>query len=208
MIARGSGGMTLLELLVAMAIFALLATAAYTAVQQGIATQDRLRETREFWRRLESVFALIERDLNQARDRQPRTPGRQQARAFQTGRGSLGGPGDALFRFTRGGHTSFREGPVSPYLRVAYGFREGELQRATWPRLDAPAGARPREATLLSGLADARARFLRPGAKRWVETWPPARGEEAPALPAAVELTLEFEDHGRYKRLFHVGAPR
>jgi len=207
-IAAGSRGMTLLELLVAMAIFALLGTAAYTAVQQGIATQGRLKETRDFWRRLESVFALIERDLDQASDRRPRAPGRQQALAFQTGRGSLGGSGEALFRFTRGGHSSFREGPVSPYLRIAYGFREGELERAAWPRLDAPAGLEPREATLLSGLTDVRVRFLRPVENRWAETWPPAMAEESPALPAAVELTLEFEDHGRYQRLFHVGAPR
>ncbi|MFB6259459.1 MAG: type II secretion system minor pseudopilin GspJ [Thiohalorhabdaceae bacterium] len=206
--SRGAKGMTLLELLVAMALFALLATASYTALQQGITTQDRLQETRVFWRRLESVFSLIERDLIQARNRAPRKPGRREARAFQAGVAGSGGAGEELFRFTRGGHTSFREGPVSPYLRIAYRFREGKLQRVTWPRLDAPAGAQPREATLLSDLSETEVRFFHPEENRWVERWPPLATEQAAPLPVAVELTLEFEDHGRYKRLFHVGAPR
>jgi len=209
-IARGSRGMTLLELLVAMAIFALLASAAYTALQQGIATQDRLQQTRDFWRRLDSVFSLIKRDLTQARDRAPRVRGQHEARAFRGGeavRGTATG-GEALARFTRGGHTSFREGPVSPFLRIGYRFREGTLYRAVWPRLDAPAGVQPQETALLEGIADVEVRFLATEAERWQGRWPPSGDAEASGLPAVLELTLEFEDHGRYKRLFHVGPPR
>lgn len=204
-----AAGFTLLEVLIAMAIFALVATAGYTALQQGIAVQERLGETREDWRRLESALALLAGDLDQARDRAPRAPGREWSLAFQGFRdvGPAGRGG--LLRFTRGGHTSFREGPVSPYLRVAYRLREGTLYRATWPRLDAPAGGEAREAALLKGLQGVEVRYLGSG-ERWSERWPPrtaSDGEPAAGLPRALEVTLETANHGTIRRLLHVGPP-
>ena len=211
-----AAGLTLLELLVAMTIFALIATAGYSALRQGIQTQERLQTQQRFWRGLESAFILIGRDLEQARMRAPRVRGGQAALAFR-GPGSLQATREGdLFRLTRGGHTSFRKGPVSPYLRVAYRLRDGALVRATWPRLDTPAATEAREAVLLEDVTEAEVRYLLPSGQRWVDRWPPAPGaagvpdDEDSAgdrLPGAVELTLDFEEHGRFKRLFHVGPP-
>jgi general secretion pathway protein J len=210
---RPQAGLTLLELMVAMAIFSLVATAAYTALDRGVAVQDRLQQQRKFWQGLDVAFSTLARDLEQAIDRVPRAPGREWPVAFQ-------GPEavaleDTLFRFSRGGLTSFREGPVSPYQRVAYRHPEGQLVRATWPRLDAPATLEADEVVLLDDVSEARVRFLDPQANRWVADWPPPQtgigsgdaDEAVTGLPAVVELTLTLEDHGEFRRIFHVGIP-
>ncbi|MFA9462053.1 type II secretion system minor pseudopilin GspJ [Thiohalorhabdus methylotrophus] len=201
-------GMTLLEVLIALALFALVAAAGYTALRQGIATEERLQETRAFWQRLESVLSLIRRDLGQARALAPRAPGREWSLAFQGGEtGASLGEG-VLFRFTRGGNTSFREGPASPYQRIAYGLREDTLVRRSWSRLNAPASLEPREADILENVAEVRVRYLNGETLEWASSWPPGTTTaEGPGLPRAVEVSFELEDHGRFKRLFHVGAP-
>jgi len=202
-------GFTLLELLVAMAIFALVATAGYTALQQGVGIQERLQEKRVFWRRLESVLALMESDLAQARDLAPRAPSGQQVVAFRGKPEPDSGREGQLFRFTRGGHTSFREGPVSPHLRIAYRIREGVLLRAAWPSVGTPSRDGDRESQLLEEVGKLQVRYLGPSTQ-WRSTWPPqaASGQEkTPGLPRAVEVTLTFSGHGTIRRLFHVGPP-
>jgi general secretion pathway protein J len=206
--AGSQAGMTLLELIVAMAIFALVATAGYTALQQGIQVQERLQASRTFWQRLDTVMGLMATDLGQARDLAPRGSTRAWSRAFQ-GREVPGSGGEGrLFRLIRGGHTAFRDGPISPYLRVAYRVRETTLYRVSWPRLDAPDGLEGREVALMGGIQRVSARYLG-GGNQWTDRWPPPAGGQAdfPALPRAVEVSLRFEDHGTFRRRFHVGAP-
>ncbi|MEX2353125.1 MAG: type II secretion system protein GspJ, partial [Gammaproteobacteria bacterium] len=126
-------GMTLLEVLVALSIFSLIATAGYSGLQQGLSVHDSLQQKRQFWRQLDSVLTLIQQDLDQARDLAPRFPVLD-AVAFR-GAGEAGALGqDDMILFTRGGNISLRDGPVSPYQRIAYRLREGTLYRTSWPR--------------------------------------------------------------------------
>lgn len=203
-----SDGFTLLEVLVALAIFSLIAAAGYLALQQGMGVQDRLQGERERWARLESVFHILERDLSHARNRIPRAPGREWSVAFQSPSDIRATQEGTLFRFTRGGHTSFQDGPTSPFQRVAYRRREGKLVRAVWSRVDAPGENRATETVLAKDLVGTEIRFLGPQGEQWHATWPPDTETDEPGLPRLLEVTLAFSDHGPYRRLFHVGAPR
>ncbi|MEF8792647.1 type II secretion system minor pseudopilin GspJ [Thiohalorhabdus sp.] len=208
-------GLTLIELIVALAIFALVATAAYTALGQGVDIQDRLQRKRDFWQRLELAFSTMARDLEQVIARIPQVTGRQWRAPFHAPASPDAGLDGVLFRFSRGGLTSFREGPVSPYQRVSYRLPEDRLVRATWPRVDGPRASDTREAELITGVIKAKARFLAEGGNRWQQGWPPpgrtlnaGEASTGPGLPVAVELTLTFEQHGEFRRVFHVGIPR
>jgi len=202
------GGFTLLEVLVALAIFSLIVTAGYLALQQGMRVQERLQGEREHWARLESVFQILERDLAHARNRIPRVPGREWSAAFQSPSDIRATQEGTLFRFTRGGHTSFRDGPTSPFQRVAYRRREGELIRAVWSRVDAPGGNTATETVLTGDLDGVEIRFLGPQRGQWHASWPPDTDSDEVGLPRALEVTLAFADRGPYRRLFHVGPPR
>lgn len=202
-------GMTLLELVVAIAIFSVVAAAGYGALAQGLAVQDQLREQRSFWQNLETAFNLIASDLEQALDR-PSRDGLQQGLAFSApGAGGQAEPGRLLAFTRRVPAASFRDGAASPFLRVAYSLQDGGLYRETWPHPDQPYGTEADGALLLSGVKAVQCRFLDPAA-RWTAQWPQAFSP-APAQrvrpPKVVELTVTLQERGVFRWLFHVGPP-
>lgn len=202
---RAISGMTLLEVLVALSIFSLIATAGYTGLRQGISIHDHLQTKRQFWRQLDSVMTLIQQDLDQARNLAPRVPA-WEAVAFRGAADEYSGEQGQLLLFTRGGHFSFREGPISPYQRISYHLRDGTLYRAISQRLNTPIGVQASEAGLLDGVSALQMRYLDQN-RQWISAWPRTQNLQTPAgLPRAVELTLALENQSTYTRVFHVGA--
>ena len=200
--------MTLLELVVAIAVFTLVAAAAYLALTQGLVTQEQLQERRRFWQDLDAVFQLVYSDLGLAVDRAPRTAAADGQAFVGYGRNHTAQDG-RLLEFTRSAYRDFQTGPASPFLRVAYRLDAGGLYRQIWARVDHPYGAPPTESLLLDDIDSLQIRYYSP-ANIWVTRWPPAAptGADGTALPRAVELTLSLQGHDRYQWLFHVGPPR
>jgi general secretion pathway protein J len=200
-------GMTLLEILVALAIFTILAAAGYSGIHQGIAVQGQLQQQQQFWRRLESVMSLIEMDLEQARALAPRTPV-WDTTAFRGFGDDRTGSESEFMRFTRGGHQSFLNAAAGPFLRIGYRLEEGKLYRVYWPGLNLPDGVEPEISELLSGVTDISLRYLNNN-RRWIDTWPIRfTPEESAQVPAAVEVILYFDNETSFRRVFHVGPPR
>lgn len=197
-------GMTLLEILVALTIFILIAGAGYGGLQQGLVVQDSLQQKRQYWRRLDTVMSLLQQDLDQARNlsqRIPLTATRPFVGASEPNPAAQG----ELLLFTRGGHTSFSTGIVSPYLRIAYRLRDGVLYRVTWPRLNMSEDEQGAEAELIDHVADIQLQFL-DLSRQWSAHWPavPATGLAA-GLPGAVQLIVTLDNQQTYERIFHVG---
>ena len=205
---RECSGMTLLELVVAIAISSLVAAAAYAALTQGLVIYDRLQAERRFWQRFESVFNLVRSDLLQAVERAPRST-TSAKRAFSGNEHAGAGEYGQLLEFTRRAHTAYHEGQASPYQRVAYRIYQGGLYRMSWPHLDSPYGTDPVETLLLDSIGDIHLRYLT-ATDGWSTRWPrtviPGPGY-LPDLPGAVELTVNLIDRGPYRWLFHVGPP-
>ena len=211
---RGRGGFTLLELVVALAVFAVLATLAYGGLRQVLQARERLEAVDRELAAVQQAFAALERDLLQAADRPVRDALGDELPAF-VGRGEPGeGP---VLELTRAG----RPNPVglrrSHLERVAYALQGGRLERWSWEALDRAPGALPYREVLLEGVRSLRLRFLGPSGSGpagdgWQPDWPPpslpasrAGGEGgAPALPRAVELELELEGWGALRRLLAV----
>lgn len=206
--AAGNRGFTLLELLVALAIFAVIGTVSFSAVQSGVDTANRLGERRTFWEDLDSAFRILEQDLAMAIARPPRIPGQSGLQAFEGyGRGRPGRQGE-LMRLTRSGMTSVRQGSVSPYRRVAYRLQEGELYRDSWRRLDVPVREEPQQALLVAGIKDHSIEFWSAEAEDWVDQWPrrmAGEDEAAGKLPGAVRLRMDFGKRGSFERIFPIG---
>ena len=180
------GGFTLLELLIALSIFALISVIAVTGTN---AQADRLIE-------IQKAFHFLRQDLEQAvpravrdqrGDRDPRT-------AFEQ---VLDG-----IVFTRGGRSNPLGLERSSFERVGYGLKDGALIRSRWLVLDQPPDPAVEELPLLGKVTALSFRFL--GAdKRWVEQWPPLdTNSPDPELPHAVEVTLELADYGTIHRIF------
>ena len=200
-------GMTLLEVLIALVIFTIIAVAGYSGLHQGVAVQQQLQQQQQYWRRLDAVMLMIEQDLEQARKLAPRLP-LWDAIAFRGYSNSQSAAMGEFVKLTRGGHQSFQAGNVSPYLRLAYRLRNGVLYRAVWPGLNLPENEQGAESELLVGIKEIQLRYLQDN-HLWVDSWPLRfTAEESVTMPRAVELTLTMVNNATYKRIFYVGAPR
>lgn len=207
-----SAGFTLIEVLVAVAIFALISAMAYGALNQVLRVRDRVDAEREFWKSLSLTWLLIEDDLRQARARPVRDEYGNIQPAFvgqPTDTRALGSPSVML---TRGGVLITADMVRSDLQRVAWRLEEDHgLRRLTWPMLDrAPVSTEPAAPTpLLTGVNEFKLRFLNSDG-RWLEVWPPLEqtagnaAVAALALPRGVEVTLDIQDRGRMTRLFVV----
>jgi len=207
-ISARAAGFTLLEVLVAVGIFALFSAMAYGSLLRILDTRDRLETERDYWRTLSLSLMLIEDDLALARKRSVRgTDGLAVLPAFRGQAVDSRALGEPSLVFTRGGQIVLGDGARSDMQRVGYQLREGTLSRLVWPALDQPVVSEARAAPLLDHVEELRLRFYEQSVG-WVNAWPANSPTGAPpandALPAAVELTLKIEGRGEIVRLFLV----
>jgi general secretion pathway protein J len=200
--ASPARGFTLLELLVAIGIFALFSALAYGGLLRMLETRDRLDAEREFWRTLSLTFAQIEDDLALARDRTVRDVYGNQLPALRGQPVDSRALGEPPLAFTRGGLFLLVTDTRPDLARVGYQLRDGALERLTWPDLDQAPTSKPRRAPLLEHVTELRLRYYTKSAG-WVDVWQPTNNKE---LPAAVELTLDIEGRGQFQRVFRVNG--
>lgn len=199
-------GLTLLEILVAVAVFAIFSAMAYGGLIRLLDNRERVDAERVYWRNLSTAFVRIERDFSLARNR----PVRQNDGNLIPGSAFLGQPtdpralGDPNVEFTRGGILVPNES-TADLQRVGYRFVDNTLVRLTWPVLDRAPLTKPRSTPVLHDVEDFEMRFYQNGA--WINRWPPL-GTSKFVLPEAVELTIALKGHGKFRRVFLVGKDK
>lgn len=197
-------GFTLLELLVAIGLFALFSGLAYGSLWNLLDTRDRLEAEREFWRELALSFAQIEDDLGMARERTTRNVFGNPQPAFRGQPVDIRALGESPLRLTRGGQFVLGEGARADLQRIDYRLQDRRLQRLAWPDLDQAPQTKPQERDLLDNVTDLSLRFYAPGAG-WVNLWP-TNPQQLNQLPAAVEMTLTIDGRGQFQRVFRVNG--
>ncbi len=176
-------GFTLIEILIALAILALLAVLGYRALASLADSEARLTEESVRWRGLDGLFARLEADMREAQPRESRVAGGTEPAWV----GDIDTHGDADLRFSRAG-PEFALEPGSAGQRIGYRLRGGAIEVLYWPYFDVPRGSVPATYALVDGIARFRVAYLGSDGA-WRERWP-ALGESAVPRAVRVELTL------------------
>jgi general secretion pathway protein J len=194
-------GFTLLELLVAVAIFAVLAVISYSGLNSVLKTREHTSRAAEALHELQMSMTIIQRDLSQIADH----PIRDQFGDRQPGllAGEELSADERLIEFTRHGWRNPAENLRSTLQRVAYALEEETLYRAYWPRLYRGPEAEPLRAKMLDDVERVLFEFQDERAE-WHEQWPPLNIQRYPGLPLVVRLNIEFTDETKLQRYFPI----
>ncbi|MBD3670593.1 MAG: type II secretion system minor pseudopilin GspJ [Gammaproteobacteria bacterium] len=198
--ARKSG-FTLLELLIAISIFALLSLMAYSGLSSAVLQRKAGEEESQALKALQTAFLILERDLQQAVDR-PIQSGLDIEAAFEYS--DLSGQRLSL---TRTGWSNPLGQPRGALQRVSYTLDDKVLYRQSWFHLDRVAEDPPQQVALFEEVEKWEIRFMDKDGK-WVPNWPQrnASGQVNEPLPLAVEFTLVKPGWGRLHRLIRLAA--
>jgi general secretion pathway protein J len=199
-------GFTLLELLVAMFIAAIMFAMGYGALNQALNSRDSVKEHQARLTELQTAMRVMEQDLVQLEPRPIRAPvGYSWLPALQ------GSPvSQPVAQFTRGGWNN-PAGLQRPGLqRVAYLLEDGTLKREYWNVLDPPQASPTVKRDLLTHVKSITLRYM-DSSHQWQTQWPAttvAGGFAAEvslrSRPIAIELTLDTEDWGTIVRVLEI----
>ena len=203
---RAARGFTLLELLVAIFIAAIMFAIGYGVIMQSLRARGAIRQDQRQLVALQTALRIMEQDFVQLAPRPIRSPNGQGWEPALTASPS----NEPLVAFTRGGWSN-PLGLQRPELeRVAYVFHHGTLIREHWNVLDPTLSDEPLKRDLLHHLQGVQLRYL-DLQRQWIRQWPPPMAGAGASLdsyyrmrPLAVEVTLKTRQWGRIVRIFEV----
>ncbi len=196
-----SRGFTLLELLVALTIFAVIAIMAYSGLSAILTTHQQTNQHANKLARLQKTLLWLERDIEQHVARPIRDQYGDKQLALQ---GTI-----SYVELTRIGWRNPARQKRSSLQRVAYKLEDETLWRLYWSVLDRAQDTSFKKMNLLNEIKEIQLRYLDEGL-RWHKQWPLANFnagvEDANNLPMlkAIEVTLTVVGWGQITRLFRV----
>ena len=200
---RQQGGFTLLEVLIAVTITAVIGLGVWQVMSGVITARDRVNELAEEFDGLQRAMLLLERDLMQVVNRSARDVYGDYQLAMSSREE------DFALMLTRQGWRNPLGSRRSGLQRVAWEYTGEELRRRYWPVVDQGQEDTSRDVLLLKGVLEFEVRFLNEQ-RAWQPEWPtdeamaslsPGSRPETP-LPLGLEISLEHERFGELVRTF------
>jgi len=202
MMRRRTSGFTLVEVLVALAIFGVLYTLTFMTIDRTLANADMLTDRMDRLQAVQRTIRYLSSDLIQAVPR----PVRDQL--GDTYMPSLRSDllADFALELTHAGWPNPAGLPRSTLQRTAYRIEDDQLLRFHWVVLDRTYANEPYATVLLDEVQGLNFRFLQDDGE-WSEQWPP-QGQQglvgAQLRPRAVEIVLTLPDEGEIIRVVEV----
>ena len=188
----GARGFTLLEVLIAMAITAIVAALSFASIDQAMNSVEGLRRQGERISELNRAWGLLTRDLQHFVTRDVRN--------------EFGGVDAPL----TGGEIA---NSSLVFTRTGW---HNTIGREYWLVLDRTSESEPLRVALLEGVESIEFRFLPASfaigprefeTEEWPEAWAVGGTGSAAGIPEAVEIRLTLEDWGEVKWLYELPQP-
>ncbi len=188
-------GFTLLEVLLALVIFAMISISAYSVLRNVMVSNEVTQKKMVRLTEMQKAMQQMTRDFYQIIDRPWREEGGSSKTMIDTNATQWHSDDDALV-VVRGGWLN-PDGRLrrSELQKIGYRLVDGSLERLSWSYLDNVAGTAPQVTRLLSGVEHLKLRFYKDGV--WRSDW-----QSNTELPQALEVTLTLSDYGQLQRHF------
>ena len=205
---RGAAGFTLIEVLIAMAITAAVATLSFASLSATMNSVEGLRDQGNRITEMNRAWGLLTRDLQHFVNRPVRNE------FGSTDPSLVGGEvADQSLAFTRIGWHNTTGRPRSSMQRVRYILEDDTLYRESFLVLDRTSESEPRRVALLEGVLAFEMRFLDANAQirdneletdDWPEAWGMGAGVVGQAPPGAIDVRLELDGLGEVRWLYEL----
>ncbi|MFI4982215.1 MAG: type II secretion system protein GspJ [Nevskiales bacterium] len=222
--AKAESGLTLIELCVAVALLAVIATMSYRGLDSMSRTSDRTLAEGERWQAIALFFERLAADVSQAalrpvRDANDAGPARltPQANWVMTAAGMQPpaeakglpawwgrplpplAPDSAATNFDCPLEFTRKSASGRDDIRLGYRLRDDHLELLIWHVLDRAPSSQPEVFSLLEGVGTLHFRHL-DAAGIWQESWP--LSDSSDPLPRAIEVELTMKDGTLLHRVF------
>ena len=183
-------GFTLVELMVAVIIFAIISAISYRVVSSLVTTKEIVTKSQAKWGGLSLIMVRLE----MARNRALPLPIRDNDGNLipsMIGKNKLDGAYDAQLEMTTSGNIGDNIMGSTPPKRIGFRFYKGSLYLVSWPVLNRVVTTKPDIDLLVADVSYFTVLFLYPD-KQWRDTWPPVGGDMG-SLPTGIQMNLQLK---------------
>ena len=196
-------GFTLLEILVATVILAVMGMIAYRGIAEARVAVVNAEGHLDRLRQVQHTMQVVVTDFRTLTRRKVREPIGDGFRAtIVRDPNAL-----SLVELSRAGWPNGAGTPRGTAQRVIYRLEEGKLIREHWTVMDATLATPPAKRELIDRVERVELRYMNDG-REWIAEWPPlgSLGNDSGFYqrPLAVEITLVLEDYGEIRRIVEV----
>jgi general secretion pathway protein J len=195
--SRGSvKGFTLIEVMVAIAVFATLSFSAYQVVNQVQRSNELSLEKSERIKQLQRSLVFLDNDFRQIVARPFRTNGEKVSDKLLSADEYLLDSESQGILFVRLGWKNPQQAfPRGEITKVGYRLVENTIERLWWRYPDTPVGQKPVVTPLIDGIEALKFEFY--DGKKWVKIW-----DVKNQLPKATKVIITFKDYGDVERIY------
>ena len=187
-------GFTLLEVLVAIAVFAMLSVSGYQVMNNVLRSDAVSQEHNQRLKEIQRAFVLLDSDFRQMTARNTRAPEGDEPPLF-AGEYVMDSSSSGVL-FTRVGWKNpqhiFPRGEV---LKVGYRIQDDELQRVWFRYPDISSGTEPLVKNVLKDVTKLQFQFF--AKKKWQDVW-----DKNDRLPEGIKVILTLKDYGDIERIY------
>lgn len=196
---RKHKGFTLLEVLIAIAIFSIISLSSFSIFDTVLKGDEIAKQRSERHNELQRAFLIIERDVLQIARRSVRLNGESPLENFLQTSGDAFTSDVQALAFVRHGWTNPNLLlPRSDMQAVAYRVVDETLERLHFNFVDAVVGEEPKVRPLITGISELTFEYY--DGKKWQETW------SGKSLPFAIAIEADTKDYGVIRRQFLVAG--
>ncbi|MGF1715153.1 type II secretion system minor pseudopilin GspJ [Photobacterium chitinilyticum] len=189
-------GFTLLEVLVAIAVFAMLSLSAYQVMNGVLLSDQQSQDHNARLQEIQRAMVMMDNDFRQVVARKTRNQGEAPTdKLLLSGEYLLDSSSQGIM-FTRTGWQNPQQMfPRGENVRVGYRIVEDTLERVWFRYPDTVVGSEPLIRQILTDVTKLSFRFY--SNKKWQEAW-----AEASDLPEGIMVQMTLEDFGEIERVY------